>query len=97
MAYSQSRKLSAEEKKLQALRTQLYGKDRPLESVKETSDNSAFSFKSQQKAVGLPTIISAHETSYLKKDLIKIGILATLVFAIQALLFIGISRGIINI
>ena len=97
MAYRESKKLTAEEKKLQALRIQPYGKEKPLAHTKEASNSTTFRFHSGQTGE-IPSVSStAPETSFLKQDLIKIGILATLVFIVQALLFVSMNKGLINL
>lgn len=92
MAYSQSKKLTSSEKKLQALKTQLYGKEQPVVSSPSQS-STTFNYNSTQVNIATNQTI---ETSFLKQDLLKIGILATVIFTIQALLFLGINRGLVN-
>lgn len=88
MAYSQSKKLTAQEKKLATLRTQLYGKEQP--------GVSSFRFDSPGKNLA-PILSNTHsETTYLKNDLKKIGLLAMVIFGVQALLYLSLNRGLIN-
>ncbi len=100
MAYSQSKKLTAQEKKLLALRTQLYGKEQPdiskarADALKpqKALQHSAFKFNPLGQNETVPSA-NHNEFSYLKNDLQKIGILATLIFSAQALLYIAIQKG----
>ncbi|MCL5784701.1 MAG: hypothetical protein M1142_05105 [Patescibacteria group bacterium] len=79
MSYSRSKKQTENEKKLQVLKAQLYGKDIQVSLAKPSSN---FAFKAEP---GQTTVL---ETDYLRKDLLKITILAILAIGGQLLLFI---------
>lgn len=96
MAYSQSKKLTAQEKKLLTLRTQLYGKKQPDTAPKKIEKPAAFQFSSPGGGSALPLSNTHSEATYLKNDLQKIGILATVIFSVQALLYIAIQKGFIG-
>ncbi len=78
MAYSQSKKLPVQEKKLLALKTQLYGKEK----------EEVYTTPAQKPAPHTNTL----DTSYLKKDLQKIILLASLILGIQFLLWFTVQR-----
>ena len=89
MAYSKTHKLTDSERKLQMLRTQLYGKE-PSHPVEKPIAVNQFSLPSRNTAS--ETAPKYTEVSFLKKDLLKIGILAAIIFTIQATLFIVIRN-----
>ncbi len=96
MAVVQSKKLTSTEKRLQALRTQLYGKEVksiPI-SVKPVDHQSVFNFPATSAHVAN---LSIDETNYLKKDLMKIFVLAIIILAIQMGLYFSINAKIINL
>lgn len=82
MSYSRSHKLTSNEKRLQALKLQLYGKDQEIKPQYKTSLNIS----------STPT-----EGIYFKKDLFKTLILATLIILVQLFLFSATSKGLINL
>lgn len=81
MAYSQSKKLTAQEKKLTTVRTQLYGKEQP----------ESYPVKVKE-AVPFRSGASDHEISYLKKDLQKIAVLTSIVLSAQVLLWFVVKN-----
>lgn len=88
MSYSRSKKDTDTEKKLQAIRTQLYGKDR------EISSGNTFKFK----AVDFPKTLSPEkplkeDTVYLRQDLLRTAILATFALTAQILLYLIMQNG----
>lgn len=95
MSYSRSRKHTTAERQLQSLKTQLYGKE---------ASTTTFNFKSNTTATALPAPIQSGpatsnksqkvslDASYLKKDLLKIALLATLAIGIQFLLYFSVLK-----
>lgn len=91
-------KLSVDQKRLELLRQQLYGKEKPLAAPNKPTlkNNGSVSGISNQP----PVILKKEplsETGYLKKDLTKILILSTLVLVIQFSLFFAVSKNLINL
>lgn len=80
MAYSQSKKLTTAEKKLQILKAQLYGKN---EVVTAKSSPSLFTNAVVDLSSKNHHLSTSHEITFLKKDLIKTLIFATLAITIQ--------------
>lgn len=87
MSYSRSKKLTDSEKRLQALKSQLYGKER------ETTSNTFRFDSSGIKENGTPSQSANTNTSYLRHDLIKTFILATFTLAAQLVIYFGLQRG----
>ncbi|MFH0937113.1 MAG: hypothetical protein V1808_02385 [Candidatus Daviesbacteria bacterium] len=92
MAYQQTKKLSTAEKKLQALRTQLYGKGEvqihqtpTFHSQKDTSPSTPISHQS--------TSSSTLDVSFLRHDLLKILLLAALAIGAQLLIYLSLQKG----
>ena len=96
MAYSQSKKLTTQEKKLLTLRTQLYGKEQPEAPSVKIEKPSDFKFNAPGKDSTLIPSNTHSEATFLRNDLQKIGILAVVIFSIQVLLYLSINRGLIN-
>lgn len=84
MSISRSQKLTDTEKKLQAIRAQLYGKEEQAIPI-------------QSKTYKLTTALthSVSDTSYLKKDLLKICLLAFLAISAQIILYVVMQKGLI--
>lgn len=96
MGYSQGKKLTTTEKKLQALKLQLYGKE-TVKTVPQTQTiprvpEAGISLSSPVKS----TTISLNDTHYLNQDLSKILLLACLSLGAQLLLYISLNRGLIH-
>ncbi len=84
MAYSQLKKLTDTEKKLQALRKQLYGRpDVQRTSKEEDQPSSSFSFSTKSNSVSNN---KAADSSYLKRDLAKTLIFASFAIGAQVIL-----------
>lgn len=95
MTYSRSKKLTDTEKKMQTLRTQLYGKESsPLSPASQ--NHPAFSFKSGSFTTveSLPKTLAP--TSFLRNDLLKIAVLASSAISIQLFLYLAVVRGIVK-
>lgn len=88
MAYSQSKKQTEAEKKLQVIRMQLYGKEeKSAQNVVTNTNSGSKSFKftsSDIKPSG--AAVTRREDNYLKKDLLKTVTLATFAIAAQLIL-----------
>ena len=99
MPYSRSKKLTSTEKRLQLLRTQLYGKEEGSSTVlPKPVNSSAFSFKIPTKSgESTKMLTNTSDTHYLRHDLLKILLLAILAVGIEAILYIGINQGIIKL
>ena len=87
MAYSQSKKLTDTEKKLEALKTQLFGKEKnvgytknDLTTTKGEVKQAAFSQSAFQKT-------EIQDVNYLRRDLQKIFILASIAIGAQLILY----------
>lgn len=80
MTYSRSRKLSDGEKKLQLLRSQLYGRN-------ITSLNA----KVPEKTSSPTTSVSTSEVNHLRGDLLKTTILASVIIGAQLLLYFNLK------
>ena len=79
-------KHTLEEKRLQTLRQQLYGKEEP----KQTSLKSApkkISYTSAARLNPTATVTSAFTTPYLKQDLLKVTVLTLIAIGSQLLLY----------
>lgn len=83
MSYTQNRKVVLTEKKLESLRRQLYGKDNDYHIVSRPAHTGT---ESQH-----PT-----DSSFLRHDLLKTAVLASIGLAIQLGLYFAASRGLIN-
>ncbi|KKR80152.1 MAG: hypothetical protein UU73_C0001G0319 [Candidatus Daviesbacteria bacterium GW2011_GWA1_41_61] len=94
MSYSQSKKLTDTEKKLQSLRAQLYGKDKDLTPTSPSKTNS-FSFKSSPEEAAPGTKTTA-DTGYLRHDLLKILLLASLMIGAQVALYFSLKSNFIK-
>lgn len=88
MAYSESKELTDTEKRLQSLKIQLFGKERHATTVSHKSNiiNSSSTTISYQH----------HDLTYLKKDLQKILILATIAFSVQLILYLQFTFKIVR-
>lgn len=89
-------KLTLEEKRLQNLRMQLFGKERPAatKSVKQSSTENS-SPKIEVKSYSAP--VHTVEAAFLKQDLIKVAALSGAAIGIQFLLYFLSLRGIIHL
>jgi hypothetical protein len=95
MSYQQTKKLTAVEKKLQALKTQLYGKSSNtfVPGKQNITADQVIPAQPQQSTF---SSTAALDTTYLKHDLLKIFLLASLALGVQVLLFILTRNGIIK-
>lgn len=106
MGYSQSKKLTDAEKRLQMLKLQLYGKEiNYSEKIKKTDNlkdaNSSTLPTSSLSADGIgflnhSELIQSTDPHYLRKDLIKIFILAFLAISTQLILYFSLNHGLIK-
>lgn len=97
MAYSQTKKDTIE-RKLQALRAQLYGKEALQEKtlISKPAPSGTFKFSSHGAAEKTSSVYpaSAVEVNFLKKDLLKILSLASLAIGGQIIFyFMFVVRG----
>ncbi len=90
MAYSRSKKISDQEKKLESLKVQLYGKDGSVSIQFKTQPA-----ESPQSIV--TKTITTNEDIYLKKDLTKILILGSLAIGVQLILYFTLQKGFIGL
>lgn len=93
---SRSKKLTSTEKKLQVLKTQLYGKDTVPTGFSPTpkTDYSQknFSFKETSATISSPVATSTSDITHLKYDLLKTCFLAGGLIILQlVILFSGLS------
>jgi hypothetical protein len=91
-------KTAIDEKKLERLRSQLFGKTPSQQkgiNIITTDDKPSNIFKASPSTTGNNTILS--DTSYLKKDLFKISILTTLALLAQLSLYFGIKNHLIKL
>lgn len=97
MSYSRSQKLTSEEKRLRALKTQLYGKETSHNQHTEPSP-ATFNFKSTN-GVASPMNFNTQSpgASYLSQDLLKIGVLSVTIFIMQGLLFLSLHSGLLKL
>lgn len=86
-------KLTLEEKRLKALKEQLFGKERILPVKTQVSAHT-----SPIKLAKNPpsSLLSIQEVSYLKKDLIKVLFLSTLALALQLILYFSLQNNLIS-
>lgn len=94
MPYSQSKKTSGTEKRLQALKAQLYGKEETAPKV-TSSQNTSYTFTAGSSVQTMQTVIQSN-TGYLKKDLTKITFLAALIFLAQIALYLSVQYKLIT-
>lgn len=84
MSYHRTKKLSSSEKKLEILKTQLYGNVETNHSkIHATVPTSTSS-------------VNQTDVSFLKKDLLKSLFLAGSAIALQLFLYVGIQHGLIK-
>lgn len=88
MSYLQ-KKVTGSDKKIQDLKTQLYGKQYAFKGTYGQNTQTSFSRKED---VPIPQM----SNRYLSQDLAKSFILATLVIIAQFLIFLGNSRSLIK-
>lgn len=82
MAINKSHQPSDLQKKLKLLEYQLYGKQEKL-------DNQTSNLQSQNLSSNVQQSISTSDTAYLRQDLTKIAVLASLAVAAQIILYFG--------
>lgn len=88
MSYSQSKKSTNTEKKLQALKTQLYGKEHSNISMQSTTTNK-FHLPSQDLPASQPTKQpTTIMPNYLRQDLLKIALLAAIAISVQVIVYL---------
>jgi hypothetical protein len=92
-------KTAIDEKKLERLRSQLFGKTPSQQKVNTTQEGSDRHLPNIFKSSSLNTAPTAllNDTSYLKKDLFKISILTTLALLAQLSLYFGIKNHLIKL
>lgn len=90
MTYSRSKKVTDQERKLESLKVQLYGKDGGVNIQFKTPLP-----ESSQTTVA--QITSTGEDTYLKKDLTKIMLLGSLAIGVQFVLYFALQRGLIGL
>ncbi|MCL5409736.1 MAG: hypothetical protein M1607_02655 [Patescibacteria group bacterium] len=97
MAYSQSKKNTDLEKRLQLINDQLYGKQpklhhysNPADPTKQTNNPASFLSPSAQTA-------DKHELAYLKEDMTKIAFLTAGAIILQMAIFLLSSRGLFTL
>lgn len=95
MAVIKSLKLTPTEKRLQILREQLYGKN-PVQSPHAPHAKIAGNTDSLKTEFVSPIKNYQTDISYLRADLLKILILASMAFAVQITLYISINNGFIR-
>jgi hypothetical protein len=91
-------KLTLEEKKLQQIRMQLFGKDRPVTNSKTVRSGNSIAVKSTPSAP-MSSVSHAHasEAVFLNRDLVKVVLLSFLMIGSQLVLYYLSSQGIINL
>lgn len=107
MAYLQNKSMITE-KRLLALKTQLYGKEKQVNLAEKSlkfpktlsqdqreasSSNLPFSINTQLKPV---QNISTSELTFLKKDLLRILFLAFLAIGAQIILYLSLKQGLLK-
>lgn len=97
---SRSKKITSTEKKLQALKVQLYGKEAITETLSPSSKTklpqNTFSFKGGPAATQAPTPVQTSDIIHLQKDLLKTCYLAGGLIILQlAIYFSGLSSRLI--
>ncbi len=90
-------KLTLEEKRLQQIRMQLFGKERPNPKAKVVVSSTATDKKAPSKATSSVSHAHASEAVFLNQDLIKVLILSFLMIGSQLVLYYLSSQGIINL
>lgn len=97
MGYSQSKKLSQTEKKLQSLKLQLYGKPENLMSLTTEKPKSTHSAINQSSDTLVSSgAIKNNDPHFLKKDLTKIFLLAILAISIELTIYFTNSYGLLK-
>lgn len=86
MSYHRTKKLSSSEKKLEILKTQLYGNVETNHSKIHATIPTSTSTSS----------VNQTDVSFLKKDLLKSLFLAGSAIALQLFLYVGIQHGLIK-
>lgn len=90
--------LTLDQKRLEQLRIQIYGKNTPLKSKAANLNSSSFKFEpNSSHQTEVKNENAKIELSYLKKDLLKIFILSTLVITFQTALFISLKNNVLHI
>lgn len=99
MSITQSKKLTDTEKKLQFLKTQLYGKEEQIStrSLQHSSEGSFHLNSAENPTISSRSSLSGLDTAYLKNDLLKICLLAALAISFQILLYISLQKGFIKL
>ena len=88
MTYSRSKKTTDTEKKLQSIKAQLYGKD----AVTSSPISTTYKFKSEgESKINNRILANQPDTAYLKNDLIRIFVLATLAIGAQLALYFSFA------
>lgn len=95
MAVIKSLKLTPTEKRLQILREQLYGKN-PIKNSYVKATQITDSVKTKTEFISLPVKNYQTDISDLRSDLLKILVLASIAFAVQITLYIGINGGLLK-
>lgn len=85
MGIFNSKKTTDTEKRFKTIRAQLYGKE-PLQNGSRSYIYNSNSNTEPAKTINQASLL---ELSYLKKDLLKILILATLIFLTQTIIYFG--------
>jgi hypothetical protein len=91
MAYSQSKKTTGIEKKLQVIRTQLYGKDNGITTYSIKTENTKTKSTLKESSA-----VATFNVDYLKKDLLKIVLLTILAMGAQMFIYFSQTHKLIG-
>lgn len=96
MAISRSTKLTDTERRMQTLKIQLYGKE-GTGGLKPSHNFGVGTFHLSSTAEEIaPSSVSKLDTNYLKNDLLKICLLASLAIGTQLMLYLALQKGLIK-
>jgi hypothetical protein len=90
MSYQQTKKVTDVEKRLEALKRELYGKEKPVYIAPKLNQTPSIEIANQLLAPLNPS--NKSDVYYLNNDLKKILILATLAISTQVLLFLQFNN-----
>lgn len=97
MTYSRSKKVTDTERKLQAIKTQLYGKEEQSKNTLKNTQMAKGAFYKFDKPLSATNIIQKDNTDNpLKRDLLKILFLSSAAIGIQVGLYLVLNLGIIK-
>jgi hypothetical protein len=86
--------VTLDQRRLEALRQQLYGKEKKV-TLRKNSLPSTGNYKLSENS--LKTVTVAEDTTYLRNDLLKIAIFSFVAISLQLILFMSLRVNLINL